>query len=766
MIFLTFPQIRKEYRMPAKDDQNVTIEEFFEYLKTYLDEKQIALVRKAYEFAAKKHADQKRRSGEPYIIHPTQVANILARMKMDEETLAAAFLHDVVEDTDTTLQQLKEMFGAKVAMLVDGVTKLGKIEYISKEERQIENYRKMFLAMAQDIRVVIIKLADRLHNMRTMKYMPVHKQQSISKETLEIYAPLANRLGIYTIKWELEDMAFRYRDPELYYNLVEQVKTKRKEREAMINDAMETLRQELDRVNIRCEIQGRPKNFYSIYKKMMRDHKELNEIYDLLAIRVLVDTVKDCYGALGIVHGLWRPIPGRFKDYVAVPKSNMYQSLHTTVAFTNGQPLEIQIRTFEMHRISEYGIAAHWRYKESGGSNPATGSDKTYAAKLSWLRQLLEWHNDMSDSRDFVDTVKMDVFADEVFVFTPRGDVIDLPVGSVPIDFAYRIHTDVGNRCIGAKVNGRIVPLDYKLSNGDIVEVITSKQASGPSRDWINIAGSSDTRNKIKSWFKKERKEENIERGRDMLEKECKRLGYDHKEFASQDKLKTVAERLRLPDVDGLLASLGYGGTTLTAIMSRLVDIYKQEQQKQLQSKKDLSQLLAELKPRTSKAKSSHGILVKGEDGIMVKLARCCNPVPGDPVIGYITRGSGISVHRADCTNVMSNNPEEQSRLIDVTWDVATDDVYKANIVIIAVDKPGIMVDIMMAISENKININNISSHSDKNKMATIHLGLDITNIGQLETIMNRIKRIQGIYSVERLTAGSAGAEGGKGKKR
>ena len=752
--------------MPAKDDQNVTIEEFFEYLKTYLDEKQIALVRKAYEFAAKKHAEQKRRSGEPYIIHPTQVANILARMKMDEETLAAAFLHDVVEDTDTTLQQLKEMFGAKVAMLVDGVTKLGKIEYISKEERQIENYRKMFLAMAQDIRVVIIKLADRLHNMRTMKYMPVHKQHSISKETLEIYAPLANRLGIYTIKWELEDMAFRYQDPELYYNLVEQVKTKRKEREAMINDAMETLRQELDRVNIKCEIQGRPKNFYSIYKKMMRDHKELNEIYDLLAIRVLVDTVKDCYGTLGIVHGLWRPIPGRFKDYVAVPKSNMYQSLHTTVAFTNGQPLEIQIRTFEMHRISEYGIAAHWRYKESGGSNVATGSDKTYAEKLSWLRQLLEWHNDMSDSKDFVNTVKMDVFADEVFVFTPRGDVIDLPVGSVPIDFAYRIHTDVGNRCIGAKVNGRIVPLDYKLSNGDIVEVITSKQASGPSRDWINIAGSSDTRNKIKSWFKKECKEENIERGRDMLEKECKRLGYNHKEFASQDKLKTVAEKLRLPDVDGLLASLGYGGTTLTAIMSRLVDIYKQEQQKQLQSKKDLSQLLAELKPRTSKAKSSHGILVKGEDGIMVKLARCCNPVPGDPVIGYITRGSGISVHRTDCPNVMSNNPEEQSRLIDVTWDVATDDVYKANIVIIATDKPGIMVDIMMAISENKININNISSHSDKNKMATIHLGLDITNIGQLETIMSRIKRIQGIYSVERLTTGSVVAEGGKGKKR
>jgi GTP diphosphokinase / guanosine-3',5'-bis(diphosphate) 3'-diphosphatase len=624
--------------MPSTENQNISIEDFIKYISEYLTPKQVAKVQKAYEFAARVHADQKRRSGEPYIIHPTQVAYILAQMKMDDETLCAAFLHDTVEDTDTTLDEIKEMFGAKVAMLVDGVTKLGKIEYISKEERQIENYRKMFLAMAKDIRVVIIKLADRLHNMRTMKYMPVYKQQSISKETLEIYAPLANRLGIYTIKWELEDLAFRYRDPEVYYNLVEQVKVKRREREAMVKDAMTQMQAELDKVNIKCEIQGRPKNFYSIYKKMMRDHKELNEIYDLLAIRVLVDTVKDCYGALGVVHSLWRPIPGRFKDYIAVPKSNMYQSLHTTVVFTNGQPLEIQIRTFEMHRISEYGIAAHWRYKESGGSNPATGSTKAYAAKLSWLRQLLEWHKDMSDSRDFVNTVKLDVFADEVFVFTPRGDVIDLPVGSVPIDFAYRIHTDVGNRCIGAKVNGRIVPLDYKLSNGDIVEVITSKQASGPSRDWINIAGSSDTRNKIKSWFKKERKEENIERGRDMLDKECKRLGYDTKEFASQEKLTAVASKLNLPDVDNMMAALGYGGLTLNTIMAKLVDLYKAEEKQKLKQSKDLTQLLNELKPRTSNAKSSHGILVKGEDGIMVKLARCCNPVPGDPVIGYITR--------------------------------------------------------------------------------------------------------------------------------
>ena len=742
--------------MPSTENQNISIEDFMKYIADYLSPKQVAKVQKAYDFAARVHADQKRRSGEPYIIHPTQVAYILAQMKMDDETLCAAFLHDTVEDTDTKLDDIKEMFGAKVAMLVDGVTKLGKIEYISKEERQIENYRKMFLAMAKDIRVVIIKLADRLHNMRTMKYMPVYKQQSISKETLEIYAPLANRLGIYTIKWELEDLAFRYRDPEVYYNLVEQVKVKRREREAMIRDAMAQMQAELDKVNIKCEIQGRPKNFYSIYKKMMRDHKELNEIYDLLAIRVLVDTVKDCYGTLGVVHSLWRPIPGRFKDYIAVPKSNMYQSLHTTVVFTNGQPLEIQIRTFEMHRISEYGIAAHWRYKESGGSSPATGATKAYAAKLSWLRQLLEWHKDMSDSRDFVNTVKLDVFADEVFVFTPRGDVIDLPVGSVPIDFAYRIHTDVGNRCIGAKVNGRIVPLDYKLSNGDIVEVITSKQASGPSRDWINIAGSSDTRNKIKSWFKKERKEENIERGRDMLDKECKRLGYDTKEFASQEKLKTVSDKLNLPDVDNMMAALGYGGITLNTIMAKLVEMYKQEQQQKLKQSKDLTQLLNELKPRTSKAKSSHGILVKGEDGIMVKLARCCNPVPGDPVVGYITRGNGISVHRIDCPNVLSNNPEEQARLIPVTWDVATDNVYKANILIQTVDKPGMMVDIMMAISENKININNVSSHSNKDKVATIHMGLDISNTGQLDAIMSRIKRIQGVYRVERVTAGMA----------
>lgn len=744
--------------MPSTIDTNISdVNVLFAKIEAYLSPEQVSFVRKAYDLAAEAHAAQFRKSGEPYIIHPIGVVGILASLQMDERTLAAAFLHDVVEDTDYTVADITERFGGIVANLVDGVTKLGKIEYVSKEDRQIENYRKMFLAMARDIRVVLIKLADRLHNMRTMKYMPVHKQQYISRETLEIYAPLAHRLGIYTIKWELEDLAFRYLEPDIYYNLMEQVKIKRSEREGMINEAMASLKDAVEKAGIRCEIQGRPKNFYSIHKKMLRDHKGLSEIYDLLAIRVLVDTVKDCYGTLGIVHSMWKPIPGRFKDYVAVPKSNMYQSLHTTVMSGGGQPLEIQIRTFEMHRISEYGIAAHWRYKESGGSKPAAGGDKGFDAKLSWLRQLLEWHNDMNDSRDFVNTVKMDIFADEVFVFTPRGDVIDLPVGSVPIDFAYRIHTDVGNRCVGAKVNGRIVPLDYQLKNGDIVEVITSKQSSGPSRDWVNIVGSSDTRNKIRSWFKKERREENIIKGREMLEREVKRLGYEVKALVSPEKLKEAGSKLRIDSDENLLATLGYGGVTLNTVMSKLVDIYKREQQ--LTTTKDLAQVLAELKPRKSKARSSHGILVKGEEGIMVKLARCCNPIPGDPVIGYITRGSGISVHRADCPNVLSNNPEEQKRLIEVAWDVGINDVYKVNIMITSGDRPGIMSEIMNIVSEAKVNISSLNCHTDKNKIAILHMGLDIVSLEQLEYVMNKIRRMKGVFTVERVLST---ANGGK----
>ena len=739
--------------MPSTADCK-TIEEFKEKAK-YLGIDELEYVMKAYNLANDAHKNQFRKSGEPYIIHPIGVASILTGLNMDKETLAAAFLHDVVEDSDYTYEDISNMFGVTVANLVDGVTKLGKLDFISKEDRQIESYRKMFLAMAKDIRVVLIKLADRLHNMRTMKFMPQHKQQSISRETLEIFAPLAHRLGISAIKWELEDLAFRYMEPDVYYDLQQQVKVRRSEREAMVYEAMDTLKDAVEKAGIKCEIQGRPKNFYSIHKKMKRDNKSLNEIYDLLAIRVLVDSVKDCYGALGIVHSMWKPIPGRFKDYVAVPKTNMYQSLHTTVMSSAGQPLEIQIRTFEMHRISEYGIAAHWRYKESGGSKVATGSNKAFDSKMSWLRQLLEWHGDLKDSREFVDTVKMDIFADEVFIFTPRGDVIDLPYGSVPIDFAYRIHTDVGNRCVGAKVNGRIVPLDYHLKNGDIVEVITSKQSNGPSRDWVNICGSNDTKNKIRNWFKKERREENIAKGQEMLEREVKRLGYEPKTMLAPDKLKEVANKLRIDTGENLVATIGYGGITMNTVMTKLVDIYKREQK--AETPKDLQEVLSELKPRQSKSKNSHGILVKGEDGIMVKLARCCNPIPGDPVVGYITRGAGISVHRADCPNVLSNKPEEQARLIEVGWDVKVNDVFKANLLITSMDRPGLMSEVLNIVSETKLNIYALNVHTDKSKTCVTNLGLDISAVDQLNYVINKIRRLKGIYTVERIISNGGG---------
>jgi GTP pyrophosphokinase len=739
--------------MEQLDPTPISAEEFYEKISNYLTPRQVEFVREAYNFAAEKHAAQKRASGEPYIIHPLGVATILAQLQMDDVTLAAAFLHDVVEDTDVTLDQLSDIFGLEVAGLVDGVTKLGKIEYISREEQQIENYRKMFLAMAKDIRVVLIKLADRLHNMRTMKYMPVHKQKRISSETLEIYAPLAHRLGIYAIKWELEDLSFRYLEPQHYYELVEEVKIKRHEREAMVQEAMDELRHLCSDAGIRCEIQGRPKSFYSIYKKMQRDNKTINEIYDLLAVRVLVDSVKDCYGVLGIVHGKWKPIPGRFKDYIAVPKSNGYQSLHTTVVSSSGSPLEIQIRTFEMHKVSEYGVAAHWRYKESGGSKMPSSADKNVDAKMAWLRQLLEWHRDMRDPQEFVNTVKMDVFSDEVFVFTPQGDVVDLPFGSVPIDFAYRIHTGVGNSCVGAKVNGKIVPLDYKLKNGDIVEIITSKSSPGPSRDWINIVGSSQTKNKIKQFFKKERREENIVNGRDMLERECRRLGYDPDAMMTPDTLKEVASRCHLDgSEENLLAALGYGGIMLNTVMVKLVDIYKKAQRRN--TTKNLSELLSELKPRVLKTnKASHGILVKGEDDIMVKLAKCCNPIPGDPIIGYITRGHGVSVHRADCPNVLANK-EDADRMIEVSWNVQTDTTYKVVLRLAAVDQPGVIANIMTVASESKVNINSLSAHSNPDKTAFVDLGLDITSLEQLNYIISRMRRIKGVYKVERKISG------------
>lgn len=728
-----------------------TIEDLLDGVRQTQPEADLALIQSAYDLANAAHAGQKRASGEEYIIHPLHVAGILVDMHLDEVTISAALLHDVVEDTTCTIEEMQEQFGDEVAMLIDGVTKLGRIEYKSKEEQQLENYRKLFLAMAKDIRVILIKLADRMHNMRTLKYMREDKRKRIATETLEIYAPLANRLGISSIKCELEDLCLRYLEPDSYYDLVENVKQKRQERQAFIDSAMEQLRERLVGANVKAEIRGRAKHFYSIYKKMKRDNKDISEIYDLSAVRVLVDSVRDCYGVLGIIHEMWKPMPGRFKDYIAMPKSNGYQSLHTTV-MTRGYPLEIQIRTFAMHQVSEYGFAAHWKYKEAGKSVGAAGE---YDQKLSWLRQMVSLQQELSDPREYVEALKVDVFSDEVFVFTPRGDVIDLPKGSIPLDFAYRIHTEVGNHCVGAKVNGRLVPLEYKLKNGDIVSIITNQANNGPSRDWLNIVASSETRNKIRSWFKKARREENILRGMELIEKEAKRLGYEPKALLKDGRLGEVAQKLKLPGEEELLASLGYGGLTTHGIMSKLLELHKRDLKET--TSPDISKLLSELKPSQGTVKkSSHGILVEGEGGLLVRLARCCNPIPGDPIVGYITRGRGVSVHRADCPNVLSD-VDSLARVIGVDWDIGLDKVYTVQIAIICNDQSGVLTKLLAVPSEMKINISSINAKPNRsNKTSTVIMGLDVKSAQQVSQLMTKLRRLKDVFSVTR----SFGAQG------
>lgn len=730
-----------------------TIEDLLDGVRQTQPEADLALIQSAYDLANAAHAGQKRASGEEYIIHPLHVAGILVDMHLDEVTISAALLHDVVEDTTCTIEEMQEQFGDEVAMLIDGVTKLGRIEYKSKEEQQLENYRKLFLAMAKDIRVILIKLADRMHNMRTLKYMREDKRKRIATETLEIYAPLANRLGISSIKCELEDLCLRYLEPDSYYDLVENVKQKRQERQAFIDSAMEQLRERLVGANVKAEIRGRAKHFYSIYKKMKRDNKDISEIYDLSAVRVLVDSVRDCYGVLGIIHEMWKPMPGRFKDYIAMPKSNGYQSLHTTV-MTRGYPLEIQIRTFAMHQVSEYGFAAHWKYKEAGKSVGAAGE---YDKKLSWLRQMVSLQQELSDPREYVEALKVDVFSDEVFVFTPRGDVIDLPKGSIPLDFAYRIHTEVGNHCVGAKVNGRLVPLEYKLKNGDIVSIITNQANNGPSRDWLNIVASSETRNKIRSWFKKARREENILRGMELIEKEAKRLGYEPKALLKDGRLGEVAQKLKLPGEEELLASLGYGGLTTHGIMSKLLELHKRDLKET--TSPDISKLLSELKPSQGTVKkSSHGILVEGEGGLLVRLARCCNPIPGDPIVGYITRGRGVSVHRADCPNVLSD-VDSLARVIGVDWDIGLDKVYTVQIAIICNDQSGVLTKLLAVPSEMKINISSINAKPNRsNKTSTVIMGLDVKSAQQVSQLMTKLRRLKDVFSVTR-SFGSQGKE-------
>ena len=727
------------------DKETVTIDDLLDGVRQTQPEADLALIKSAYDLAHAAHAGQKRASGEEYIIHPLHVAAILVDMHLDEATISAALLHDVVADTTYTIEEMQEHFGDEVAMLIDGVTKLGRIEYKSKEEQQLEDYRKLVVGMAKDSRVMWIKVAERRHKMRTVKYMREDKQKRIATETLEIYAPLANRLGISSIKCELEDLCLRYLEPDSYYDLVENVKQKRQERQAFIDDAMEQLRERLVNASVKAEIRGRAKHFYSIYKKMKRDNKDISEIYDLSAVRVLVDSVRDCYGVLGIIHEMWKPMPGRFKDYIAMPKSNGYQSLHTTV-MTRGYPLEIQIRTFAMHQVSEYGFAAHWKYKEAGKSIGAAGE---YDKKFSWLRQMVNLQQELSDPREYVEALKVDVFSDEVFVFTPRGDVIDLPKGSIPLDFAYRIHTEVGNHCVGAKVNGRLVPLEYKLKNGDIVSIITNQANNGPSRDWLNIVASSETRNKIRSWFKKARREENIARGAELIEKEAKRLGYEPKALLKDDRLNEVAQKLKLPSEDDLLASLGYGGITTHGIMSKLIELHKQELQET--TSPDISKLLSELKPSQGTVKkSSHGILVEGEGGLLVRLARCCNPIPGDPIVGYITRGRGVSVHRADCPNVL-NDVDSLARVIEVDWDIGLDKVYTVQIAIICNDQSGVLTKLLAVPSEMKININSINAKPNRsNKTSTVIMGLDVKSAQQVSQLMTKLRRLKDVFSVTR----------------
>ena len=724
-------------------DKEKALAEFMEYIHTYLTDDECTQVLKAFELADKAHEGQFRASGEPYIMHPLAVADILAHLQIDHITLMAALMHDVVEDTSYSKEDLEEMFGSEVAFLVDGVTKLNQFQYETKEDRQMENYRKMILAMAKDVRVVVIKLGDRLHNMRTLKHMRSDKQKRIAKETLEIFAPLAHRLGIFNVKWELEDLSFRYLEPEKYYDLVDQMKQKRQVREDIVNDTMSQLTKALGEANIKADIKGRPKHFYSIYKKMKKDNRDLSQIYDLLAVRVIVDSIPDCYAVLGIAHSLWKPLPYRFKDYISMPKSNMYQSLHTTVIGTMGQPVEIQIRTWEMHRVSEYGVAAHWRYKE-GNKN----GDKEFDQKVAWLRQVLEWQ-DTSNPTELVNALKLDVFSGEVFVFTPKGDVVKLPIGSVPLDFAYRVHTDVGHRCVGAKVNGKIVPLDYTLQNGDIVDIITSK-TSKPSLDWLNIVGSSESKSKIRNWFKRENKAENIEKGLEALEKEAKRLNYSWKELIADNRLQQVTKQLKAGTEEEMFAACGYGGIPVSTVLLRLIELYKKSKEAE-ESKRSTEQIIEKLKSQgQKKTKNGTGVLVKGEAGVMVRMAKCCNPVPGDDIIGYITRGRGVSVHRCDCSSI-GHTPEDLERMIEVSWDGSSGESFHVGIDIQAYDRNGLLMEVMAVLSELKITITNINAKvQEDTKNVSINVTVDIRDISQLDFVMTKLRRIREVYTVQR----------------
>lgn len=717
------------------------IARLFKKIESYYPSYDREKVRHAFLFAEKAHTGQFRNSGESFIQHPLEVACILADLELDTTSIIAGLLHDVAEDTEVTLDEIEAEFGSTVRFLVAGVTKLGKIEYKSKEDRHAENLRRMFIAMARDVRVILIKLADRLHNLRTLKHHSLQKQREIAQETLEIFAPVAHRLGIYKIKWEIEDLAFRFLEPEKYYELVDKIAKKRKEREDYINLVINKLTDRLGETGIKAEISGRPKNLYSIYRKMVDQEKDISEIYDLIAVRVIVSSVKECYATLGIVHTMWKPIPGRFKDYIAMPKQNMYQSLHTTLIGPLGEPFELQIRTFEMHRTAEYGIAAHWRYKE--GSHP---TDEEFEKKLTWLRQILDWNHELGDAREFMESLKIDLFSDVVFVFTPKGDVVELPFGSIPVDFAYRIHTEVGNRCIGAKVNGKIVPLDYQLKNGDIVEILTSKQSGGPSRDWLSIVKTSQAKNRIRQWFKKEQKVDNILKGRDMLEKELQKQGFDPAAFHKIEGIEETCRRLGFQSVEDLYAGIGGGTLSPVTVMSKVRSELKKEETIPAIEETQLLMKIPE-KKKTITA----GVRVKGVTDLAVHLSHCCNPLPGDRIIGYITRGRGVSVHRADCPNIAHHLSGETERIIEVSWDDEIPAAYQVEIEVKAFDRPHLTTDIMTTITETKTVINAVNARVLKNRMAKVNLKIEIQNIEHLYSVMQKVSHVNDVLEVHRV---------------
>ena len=739
------------------EDPNRLYDMLIARIRKYHPSTDVSMIEKAYKLAVKAHGDQRRKSGEPYIIHPLWVAIILADLEMDKETIAAGMLHDVVEDTKFTEEDIRREFGDEVALLVDGVTKLGRLSYSSdKLEVQAENLRKMFLAMAKDIRVIIIKLADRLHNMRTLQFMTPAKQKEKAKETMDIYAPIAQRLGISKIKTELDDLALKYSQPEVFYDLVNQINARKTEREEFVEQIVEEVSTHMKNANIKAEVNGRVKHFFSIYKKMVNQDKTVDQIYDLFAVRIIVESVKDCYAALGVIHEMYTPIPGRFKDYIAMPKPNMYQSLHTTLMSSVGQPFEIQIRTEEMHKTAEYGIAAHWKYKESNDGKKSVEAQEE--EKLSWLRQILEWQRDMSDNREFLNLIKgdLDLFAEDVYCFTPQGDVKNLPNGSTPIDFAYAILSAVGNKMVGARVNGKLVNIDYKIQNGDRIEILTSQNSKGPSRDWLNIVKSTQAKNKINQWFKKEFKESNIIRGKDMIATYCRAKSINVANIIQPKYQEIVQKKYGFKDWDSVLAAIGHGGLKEGQVVNRLAEEYGKDHRQAITDEVVLERVAEAAKNKVHIAKSKSGIVVKGIDDMAVRFSRCCNPVPGDEIVGFVTRGRGLSIHRTDCINMIHLSESERARLIPAEWETEVTEKsggqYLAEIKMYANDQQGLLMEISRIFTEGNVDVKSMNVRTSKKGTATIEMGFIVHGREELERIVKKLQQLSGIIDIERAT--------------